>query len=128
MSFFQEDGVLTSRTSTGNDVVTLTGTGAALDVKLVRLVMNKATATGGANADYVMAAGLSDGTNHVCIGGLSQDNVGATFATRTIHTDSIISIYNTSSALIDECTISSVGNGTYTINWTTKSATAYKLD
>ncbi len=127
MSFFQETGVLTSRTSTGTDVVTLTGTGASLTPQLIMLTMNGATATGGANADYMMAIGYSDGTDERCVFGVSEDNVGTSNAVTSMHDDSILSIYDTSGSLIDQCVISATGVGTFTVNWTTKSATAYKV-
>ena len=128
MSFFQEDGVLTSRTSTGTDVVTLTGSGASLDVKLVRLVLTGDTATGGANADFMIVIGFSDGTDDRCVFASSEDNVGTSNCDRTHHDDSVLSVYNPAGTLLDQGTISAIGAGTFTINWpTTKSATAYKI-
>ena len=127
MSLFQEDGVLTSRTSAGTDVVTLTGSGASLDVKLVRLVLNGATATGGANADYVFSFGWSDGTNDRAIGWFSQDNVGTSVSKRIQDSDGAIVVVDSSGTQIDVATISSVGTGTFTINWSIKSGTAYKV-
>lgn len=127
MSFFSEVGVLTSRTSPGTDVVTLTSAGASLDVKLIQLVLNSATATGGANANYAFAMGFSDGTDERCVDLGSTDDVATTESRRSAHDDSVLSIYSSAHTLLDQATISAIGNGTFTINWTTKSANAYKI-
>jgi hypothetical protein len=127
MSFFQEDGVFTSRTSVGTDVVTLTGAGSSLDVKLVRLVINSATTTGAANGDARLSIGFSDGTNHASMGYASQDALATSDAYRTQNTTAVLTLLNTAGTITDQATISSIGNGTFTVNWTTKSATAYEI-
>ena len=126
MSFFCETGVLTSRTSTGTDVVTLTGSGASLTPKLIIFTTNGATATGGANADYLMTFGLSDGTSDCCMSGYSGDNIGTANGQRSMNNDSCIVLVD-NVGVTDQATVSATGVGTFTVNWTTKSANALKV-
>ena len=108
MSFFQENGILTSRTSVGTDVITLTGTGSALDVKLVRLTLNSQTATGAGNSDYIFSYGMSDGTDERAICGMSQDNVGTSVCTGSHHDNAVVVVRNPAGTLLDLGVISAI--------------------
>ncbi len=127
MSFFQEDGVLDARSGTGTDVITLTGPGAGLPVKLIRITTNNLATTGPGNTHLVISVGMSDGTDDRCVTSYSEDNVGTSNAKKASHDDSVVVIYDSSGAVVEQGTISAIGDGTFTINWTIKTAAATKI-